>query len=151
MSTVKIYYSKEIGKIKIMHAVNNGPVVAGKEQTRGNQDSYKQARIPYARVHDASFYSGYGGEHTVDVHAIFPNFDADVSDPDSYDFACTDLYLSQIFRYGTKPFYRLGSRIEHEIKSTAQLCRRIFKSGHRSVSILSCTIHRVGQTALSTI
>ncbi|MBQ8163205.1 MAG: hypothetical protein IJZ93_02415 [Clostridia bacterium] len=127
MSTVKIYYSKEIGKIKIMHAVNNGPVVAGKEQTRGNQDSYKQARIPYARVHDASFYSGYGGEHTVDVHAIFPNFDADVSDPDSYDFACTDLYLSQIFRYGTKPFYRLGSRIEHEIKKYGTIMPKDFQ------------------------
>ena len=116
MSTVKINYAKEIGKIKVMYAVNNGPAVAGKDQTRGNEISYAAARIPYARVHDASFFAGYGGEHTVDVHAIFPNFEADVNDPNSYDFPCTDLYLSQIIEYGAKPFYRLGSKIEHGVK-----------------------------------
>ena len=39
MNTVNINYSKEIGNIKVMHAVNNGPVVAGKDQTRGNEKS----------------------------------------------------------------------------------------------------------------
>ena len=116
MSTVCINYSKEIGNIKTMHAVNNGPVVAGKDQTRGNEQSYKAARIPYARVHDAAFYSGYGGEHTIDVHAIFPDFSADVNDPASYDFPCTDHYISQIIEYGAEPFYRLGSKIEHGVK-----------------------------------
>lgn len=116
MSIVNIDYSKESGKIKAMHAVNNGPVVAGKDQTRGNEQSYKAARIPYARVHDAAFYSGYGGEHTIDVHAIFPNFGANVNDPASYDFACTDHYISQIIEYGAEPFYRLGSKIEHGVK-----------------------------------
>ena len=116
MSTIKVNFNKEIDKIRIMHAVNNGPVVAGGDQTRGNQDAYKAARIPYARTHDASFYAGYGGNHTVDVNFIFPDFDADVNDPNSYDFACTDLYMKQIITYGSKPFFRLGSRIEHEIK-----------------------------------
>lgn len=116
MNTVNINYAKEIGSIKVMHAVNNGPVVAGKDQTRGNEQSYKAARIPYARVHDAAFYSGYGGEHTVDVHAIFPNFNADVNDPNSYDFACTDHYMAQIIEFGAEPFYRLGSKIEHGVK-----------------------------------
>ncbi len=116
MSTIKVNFNKEIDKIRIMHAVNNGPVVAGGDQTRGNQDAYKAARIPYARTHDASFYAGYGGNHTVDVNFIFPDFDADVNDPNSYDFACTDLYMKQIITYGSKPFFRLGSKIEHEIK-----------------------------------
>lgn len=116
MSAVKIQFDRVTGKIKPMHAVNNGPCVAGKDQTRGNQDEYRAARIPYARVHDASFDAHYGGAHTVDVHAIFPNFDADVNDPCSYDFACTDNYIKQIIDYGTKPFYRLGSKIEHEVK-----------------------------------
>ncbi|MBO5356823.1 MAG: hypothetical protein J6A95_03560 [Clostridia bacterium] len=116
MSTIKVNFNKEIDKIRIMHAVNNGPVVAGGDQTRGNQDAYKAARIPYARTHDASFYAGYGGNHTVDVNFIFPDFDADVNDPNSYDFACTDLYMKQIITYGTKPFFRLGSKIEHEVK-----------------------------------
>ena len=116
MTNVKVNFNKEIGKIKVMHAVNNGPCVSGKDQTRGNQDAYKACRIPYARTHDASFYAGYGGNHTVDVNFIFTNFDADVNDPNSYDFACTDLYMKQIIDYGAKPYFRLGSRIEHEIK-----------------------------------
>lgn len=116
MSVVNVNFNKQIGKMKVMHAVNNGPCVGGSEQTRGNQNTYKAARIPYARTHDASFWAGYGGNHTVDVDFIFPNFDADVNDPESYDFACTDKYMKQIIDYGTKPFFRLGSRIEHEIK-----------------------------------
>ena len=116
MSIIKTNFNNIIGKIKPMHAVNNGPCVAGNDQKRGNQDDYKAARIPYARNHDASFYSGYGGDHTVDVHLIFRDFDADENDPASYDFACTDVYISQIVKYGAKPFYRLGSRIEHEVK-----------------------------------
>ncbi len=127
MSTVKVDFSKIERNIKIMHAVNNGPVVAGKDQTRGNQDYFAHARIPYARTHDASFFSGYGGEHTVDIRAIFPNFDADVNDEASYDFDCTDLYMKQIFQYGAKPFYRLGSRIEHEIKKYGTLPPKDFK------------------------
>ena len=127
MSTININYSKEIGKVKVMHAVNNGPAVAGKDQTRGNEQSYKAARIPYARVHDAAFFSGYGGEHTVDVHAIFPNFDADVNDPASYDFACTDLYMKQIIEYGAEPFYRLGSKIEHGVKKYGTIMPKDFQ------------------------
>ena len=54
MSTVKIDFETKIGKVNVMHAVNNGPCVAGAEQTRGNQDDFKEARIPYARTHDAA-------------------------------------------------------------------------------------------------
>ena len=40
MSSITLNYEKTVGKIKIMHAVNNGPVVAGADQTRGNQDQF---------------------------------------------------------------------------------------------------------------
>ena len=116
MSTVNINLSKQIGKMKIMHAVNNGPCVSSGVQTRGNQHDYKAARFMYARNHDAAFHAGYGGENTVDIHAIFPNFDADVNSPDSYEFATTDLYIKQTIEYGAEPFYRLGSKIEHGVK-----------------------------------
>ena len=136
MSTVKIDFSTKIANMKIMHAVNNGPIPAGNVQTRGNSDAYAKARFPYARNHDAAFHAGYGGEHTVDVHAIFPNFDADVNDPASYDFACTDLYIKQTYDCGTSVFYRLGSKIEHGVKKLgtkvpksfekwAQICEHI--------------------------
>ncbi|MBQ9704530.1 MAG: hypothetical protein IJV68_08340 [Clostridia bacterium] len=116
MSTVNINSTKRIGKMKVMHAVNNGPCVSSGVQTRGNQDDYRAARFKYARNHDAAFHAGYGGEHTVDIHAIFPNFDADVSSPDSYEFATTDHYIMNTVKYGAEPFYRLGSKIEHGVK-----------------------------------
>ena len=121
MSDIVIDFGKRIGDVKIMHAVNNGPHVSRGDQARGNQDTYKAARLPYARVHDAAFHSQYGGEHSIDILAIFPNFEADVNDPNSYDFACTDNYIAQMYEFGTKPFYRLGSKIEHGVKKYGTL------------------------------
>ena len=127
MSTVSIHYGKTVGDIKIMHAVNNGPYPAREDQKRGNAPAYAAARIPYARTHDAAFDSRYGGEHTVDVHNIFTNFDADPYDPASYDFSCTDKYMQDIFSVGTKPFFRLGSKIEHGVKKYGTLPPKDFK------------------------
>ena len=113
MSKLHIDFSKEIGRIKPMHAVNNGPLKKGNTQMNSNFDKYAAARIPYARTHDAAFCANYGGEHAVDVWAIFPNPDADENDPASYDFILTDEYLERILSAGTKIFYRLGNKIEH--------------------------------------
>ncbi|MBO7175767.1 MAG: hypothetical protein J6W14_00195, partial [Clostridia bacterium] len=95
--------------------------------SHSNMRVYMAACIPFARNHDASFYSGYGNEHTVDVHAIFPNFDADVHDPASYDFVCTDNYILTTEAAGTETFYRLGSRIEHEIKKYGTVMPKDFQ------------------------
>ena len=104
-----------LGPVKLMHAVNNGPSVTkpGGDQKKGNFNEYKAARIPYARTHDANFSPSYGAPHTVDIDAIFPDFDADENDPASYDFVCTDHYLDTIRRAGTEVFFRLGQKIEH--------------------------------------
>ena len=114
---VTINPEKRIGAIKPMNAVNNGPLCAHKaDQDQNNFAEYKAARIPFARTHDASICYSYGGEHTVDVHAIFTDFGKDPYDPDSYDFAWTDEYLRVMNLAGVKPFYRLGSKIEHGVK-----------------------------------
>ncbi len=114
MKNIIIDFATTAGKVKPMHAVNNGPVCG----VRGisNLEDFKLAGIPYARNHDASFYAGYGGNHTVDVDFIFPDFDADPYDPASYDFPITDKYIADTELAGTKTFYRLGSKIEHEVK-----------------------------------
>lgn len=104
------------GPIKIMNAVNNGPVKSGDSQSRGNFQAFKDCRIPYARTHDAAFSSSYGGEHTVDITAIFPDFSKDVNDPNAYDFTLTDNYLWTIHEAGTGIFFRLGQKIEHSLK-----------------------------------
>lgn len=116
METIKIDFGKKTGTIKPMNCVNNGPEIAGCEQVRSNVEEFKRAKFPVVRNHDASFCSSFGGEHTVDVHAIFPNFDADEESPDSYDFAYTDLYTKHIIDTGSQVYYRLGSKIEHGIK-----------------------------------
>ena len=107
-------FNTAVGKMKPMNAVNNGPV--GSVRTNGNVDAYRAARFPYARLHDASFCSGYGGEFSVDVHRIFRNFDADENDAANYVFAPTDAYLKRIKDAGTEIFYRLGASIEHGYK-----------------------------------
>lgn len=119
MSDVKITvdFAGKLGAVKPMNAVNNGPVWKKRsDQNITNMPEYKAARIPYARTHDAAFFANYGGEHTVDVNNIFPDFDADPDDPASYDFTLTDEYMETIEEAGTQVFYRLGSKIEHWIK-----------------------------------
>ena len=143
MAQVQVNFKQALGKIKPMHATNNGPVgqVNGFNPSWEAADNEKRdhhivgeniyefamAGIPYARTHDASFLARYGLEHTVDVAAIFPNFDADPYDPENYDFACTDHYLDMIEAAGTKVFYRLGHRIEHEIKKYGTLPPKDFQ------------------------
>ena len=131
MAHIQIDFAKSAGAVKPMHAVNNGPSMKSARafswgSGTDNALEFQAAGIPYARTHDASFYPGYGGEHTVDVHAIFPNFDADPTDPASYDFVCTDDYLEKIEAVGCKTFYRLGSKIEHEVKKYGTIMPKDF-------------------------
>lgn len=127
------------GKVKVMNAVNNGPMrnMTG-DQVRDNFKSYRNLRIPYARTHDAAFQSNYGGEHSVDISAIFPDFSAKAGDPKSYDFTLTDMYLKNIQDAGAKVFFRLGQKIEHnpkkyyiyppkDFKKWAEVCEHIIR------------------------
>ena len=135
METINVDFSVKKGKIKPMHAVNNGPIVS---RNVSNEHLFKEAGIPYIRNHDAAFCANYGGSHTVDIPAIFPDFDADVNDESSYDFTLTDMYLQRNQNTGAQNFYRLGVKIEHEIKKYgtippkdfnkwAQICEHIIR------------------------
>ena len=136
MNVINTDLSLITGKIKPMNAVNNGPLGMSERGT-SNFEDYKALEIPYARNHDASFFDGYGGEHTVDVHRIFKNFDADENDPASYVFEPTDEYVKNTYLAGTKVFYRLGASIEHGYKygtyppkdnmKWARICEHIIK------------------------
>ena len=107
-TSVIIDPAQMLGPVKYMNAVNNGPKKAPRSQRSENFAAYRAARIPFARIHDANFCTAYGAPHTVDVSAIFPNFDADPDDPASYGFTRTDTYLQTIAEAGTEVFYRLG-------------------------------------------
>lgn len=111
---LKVDFKNTVGRIKPMNAVNNGPVYTDNgDQNLTNLPDFREANIPFARTHDSSICYDYGGEHTVDIHNIFTDFDADPYSPESYDFTLTDIYLGTIMRAGAKVFYRLGSKIEH--------------------------------------
>ena len=128
MNLLSVDLAVSTGAVKPMHCVNNGPVHSFHvDQRVSNLESYRAAGIPYARTHDASFYATYGGEHTIDISAVFPDFNADAYDPASYDFIMTDEYLRVIQLAGTKVFYRLGSKIEHGIKKYGTLVPKDFQ------------------------
>jgi len=116
MASVVVNCANGIGKMKIMHSVNNAPAgnIERQAKNMSNYHYFREAGIPYCRNHDASFYSGYDGEYIVDVHRIFRDFDADVNDPAAYDFEYTDKYVAAVESVGAHTFYRLGSRIEHQ-------------------------------------
>ncbi len=108
MQNISVDFSKSVGKIKAMHAVGQPPFF-------GMDFSYckylKAANIPYSRLHDVG--GAYGRSVFVDVPNIFRNFDADENNEASYDFAFTDVLLSELAKYEVKPVYRLGVTIEN--------------------------------------
>ncbi len=131
---ISISPDQVIGKIKPMHAINNVPTVP--RDHYGLYSKYTEARIPYARLHDTG--GMFGGAHYVAIENIFPDFDADVNDPASYDFSFTDVLLKEMVDNGIEPYYRLGCTIENfhfikpyhifppkDPKKWAQICEHI--------------------------
>jgi len=111
--TVTVDAGTALGPVRPVNGVNNGPCTPMAGQNMGYYEkTFADAKIPYARLHDASFVEAYGVEHAVDVSALFPDFDADEKDPKNYDFNCTDAYLEGLVKAGTEPYFRLGQRIE---------------------------------------
>lgn len=135
-SQVIVDPSVEVRPIKVMNAVNNGPKIAPASQKKGNFEAYKAANFPYARLHDAPLYAPW--TKCVDITCIFPNFDADETKAESYDFTLTDKLLSDIQLSETKVFYRLGQSIENaskkydvfppkDYKKWARICEHIIR------------------------
>ena len=87
--TVSIDPSVRLGAIKPVNAVNCGPCNPNSAQGK----AYKAANIPFARTHDMNHSWTYGGPYVIDISAIFPNFDADETNSENYDFALTDRAL----------------------------------------------------------
>lgn len=110
MSNVKIDFNKELRPMKPLHGVNNGPLTCN--LSRDARPLFKEAGIPFSRLHDTEYPFGSG--EFVDVPCIFKDFRNDVNDPESYNFALTDEYLKAIIECNTKIIYRLGVTIEHQ-------------------------------------
>ena len=118
MEQLKFDLRQEGAAFKLLNATNGGPWHKrhANDQLRSNFADYKAARIPYSRNHDSAVCGVYGGPYSHDIACIFPNFDADPTDPASYDFPCTDEAIFVCEDAGTRTFFRLGQTIEHQIK-----------------------------------
>jgi xylan 1,4-beta-xylosidase len=104
---VVVDFSKELGPIRPLHGVNNGPFNWG-----GRADltlSHQEAGFPWVRLHDVHWPS----PDVVDIPCIFPFFRADADDPANYLFAKTDAYIKTIVDIGERIVWRLGVSIEH--------------------------------------
>lgn len=97
---------RKTGTIRALHGVNGGPLCLG--GTVDLSTYHRALGIPATRVHDADWPRG----DMVDVHTIFPVFEADAESPASYRFATTDEYLQAITGVGSKVMYRLGESCE---------------------------------------
>ena len=109
MADIRIDFSKTVGPMKPLHGVNSGPKT--KVFTYNSTPYFREAEIPFSRLHDIEY--PYGSGEFVDIHCVFPDFDADENDPASYNFGLTDLYIEAILAAGTGVIYRLGESIEH--------------------------------------
>ena len=109
MATVKIDFENEIGRIKPVHSVGQPPHLGVNNYSKFFY--LKEANIPYSRLHDVGW--PFGSNLLVDIPNIFRDFDADVEDPNSYDFVFTDGLITALVENGVEPFYRLGVTIEN--------------------------------------
>ena len=125
----KLKFYETDNKFKILNAVNGGPWCKrhSNDQLRTNFADYKAARIPYSRNHDSALVEVYGTHYCHDITGIFPDFEKDVNDPASYDFACTDESILINIDAGTKTFFRLGQSIEHQVKKHGTIPPADFK------------------------
>ena len=71
----------------------------------------KEMNFDYVRTHDLGLVNG--GSRAFDVQYMFPLMHLDPKDHRNYFFATTDFMLDFQYAIGQKPFFRLGTSIEH--------------------------------------
>ena len=110
---VQVDFDQITGSVKQMHCVGQPPFAGGFLKFDFSYMEYlTKANIPYARLHDVG--GAFGGNRFVDIPNLFRDFDADETDPASYDFAFTDELIKAMQQYHIKPMFRLGVTIENQ-------------------------------------
>ena len=115
MANIQVNTEKAVKKMKPLHAGGQPPITGNAKDTYFHY--LTEAGIPYSRLHDAG--GAFGGGKYVDIPNIFRDFDADVNDPASYDFAFTDVLMEYLVNAGVEPYYRLGVTIENAARIKA--------------------------------
>ncbi len=107
---ITVDFEKKSGRIKPVNCINGGPRSGGYNLPNDFTEEFSEMGIPFVRTSSAA--GEYGLNQFVNIHCIFPDFDADESLPESYNFLPTDLYLASIKNTGAEIFYRLGESSE---------------------------------------
>ncbi len=105
---VEVDFAAFSGIVRPLHGINKGPLAAN--GIFDVTEAQKALRLPFTRLHDCH----HPNPDVVDIHAVFPNPQADPADPASYDFRATDAYLAAVQTTGSQIIYRLGESIEHQ-------------------------------------
>ena len=108
--TITIHPDKAVGPVKPVNGVGQPPMV-GALKDWPMMHYLKEAGIPFSRLHDVGGY--FGGGLYVDIPNLFPDFDADETDPANYRFVFTDSLIDALVENGVEPFFRLGVSIEN--------------------------------------
>ena len=115
--SVKVDFTREAGRVKPMHAVGQPPVLGPRDYQLFRY--LKEAGIPYSRLHDIGSSVPQARAHMVDIPNVFPDFDADETKPENYDFTYTDKLLAALRANGVEPWFRLGVSIENDCRVKA--------------------------------
>ena len=107
---VRIDFDKKCGKIKPLHCINGGPRSGGYNLSFDFTEEFLEIGIPMVRTSGSA--GEYGLNQFVNIHCIFPDFNADEELEESYNFLPTDLYLSSIRNCGADILFRLGESRE---------------------------------------
>ena len=100
----------DLGPVKPVNGVGQPPMI-GALKNWSMLYYLKEAGIPYSRLHDVG--GRLGGGLFVDIPNLFPDFDADETDPQNYRFVFTDSLMKALEANGVEPFFRLGVTIEN--------------------------------------
>ncbi|MBQ7386955.1 MAG: hypothetical protein IJW03_02190 [Clostridia bacterium] len=131
---ITVDFDKKCGKIKPLHCINGGPRSGGYKLPYDFSEEFTELGIPFVRTNTAS--GEYGLNQFINIHCIFPDFSADETLEESYNFLPTDLYLASIRNTGADIFFRLGessepysrklyARCPADIEKWARICEHV--------------------------
>ena len=103
---IKVDFNKKCGRVKPLNCINGGPRSGGYDLPFDFTDEFIDMGVPLVRTSGSA--GEYGHNQYINIHCIFPDFDADESLEESYNFLPTDLYLASIRNSGAGIFFRLG-------------------------------------------
>ena len=106
---VSVGWDRPRGAIREVNSVGQPPVTGWVGTNMFHH--LEKIGAKYSRLHDVG--GPYGGGRFVDIPNVFPDFDADETDPKNYRFQFTDKLLEGLVAAGCEPFYRLGVSIEN--------------------------------------